>query len=68
MNDNQTLTVRQPITVTVSENLSRNLRRAISVINADYQQLDWEDRAFLNRVLTDSLSVFETQGENNADN
>lgn len=36
------------------EKLSNDLRQAQSVINADYQQMDWEDRAFLNRVIADA--------------
>ena len=68
MNDNETLVVRQPIIASTTENLSRDLRQANNIINAKYQQIDWEDRTFLNRVLTDALSSFETRRERYADN
>jgi hypothetical protein len=38
-----------------------NLRQAIKVINAAYQQIDWEDSAFLNRVLSIALKNLETK-------
>ncbi len=62
MNNNETLAVRQPIVASMNENLSRDLQQAINLINAEYQQIDWEDQAFLNRVLTDTLSNFEAEG------
>lgn len=68
MNNNETLAVRQPITASETKNLSRDLRQAINIINAEYQKMDWEDQAFLNRVLTDALSNFETKGGKYADN
>ncbi|MGI8542160.1 MAG: hypothetical protein ACR2MD_01615 [Aridibacter sp.] len=40
-------------------NLSGDLQQAIKIINADYQQIDWEDRAFLNQVLNTVLNTFE---------
>ncbi len=40
-------------------NLSGDLRQAIEIINADYQQIDWEDQAFLNQVLNTVLNTFE---------
>jgi hypothetical protein len=64
MNNIETLAVRQPITASTNENLRRDLRQPVKIINAEYQQLDWEDQAFLNRVLTDALSSFETKGGN----
>ncbi len=64
MNNIETLAVRQPITASNNENLRRDLRQPVKIINAEYQQLDWEDQAFLNRVLTDALSSFETKGGN----
>lgn len=63
MNNNETLAARQPLTASANEHLKCNLRQAINIINAEYQQIDWEDQAFLNRVLTDALSNFETKGE-----
>ena len=68
MNDNETLVVRQPIIASTTKNLSRDLRQANNIINAKYQQIDWEDRTFLNRVLTDALSNFETRRERYANN
>lgn len=68
MNHNETLAVRQPITASTNENLSRDLRQAINIINAEYQRIDWEDQAFLNRVLADALSTFEVEGGEYADN
>lgn len=41
------------------ENLCCNLRQAIKVINADYQQIDWEDQEFLNRVLIEVLELLK---------
>jgi len=64
MNNIETLAVRQPITASANENLRRDLRQAVKIINADYQQIDWEDQEFLNRVLTDALSSFEAKGGN----
>ncbi len=64
MNNIETLAVRQPITASTNENLRRDLRQPVKIINAEYQQLDSEDQAFLNRVLTDALSSFETKGGN----
>ncbi len=64
MNNNETLAVRQPITASKNENLRRDLRQAVKIINAEYQQIDWEDQELLNRVLTDALSSFEAKGEN----
>ena len=43
----------------VKENLCCDLRQAIRVINAEYQQIDWEDQDFLNRVLADALKAIE---------
>lgn len=68
MNNNETPAVRQPITAPESESLSRDLRRAISIVNAEYQQIDWEDQTFLNRVLTAALLSFEVKGGIYADN
>ena len=64
MNNIGTLAVRQPITASANENWRRDLRQAVKIINADYQQIDWEDQEFLNRVLTDALSSFEAKGGN----
>ncbi len=61
MNNIETLAVRQPITAFVSENLSRELRQAIKIINAEYQQIDWEDQAFLNRVLSNVLETLKAK-------
>ena len=55
MNNIETISVKQTTSVQPSESLSRDLRQAIKVINAEYQQIDWEDQAFLNRVLTAAL-------------
>ncbi len=68
MNNNETLTVTQPTTTSANENLKCNLRQAINIINAEYQRIDWEDQAFLNRVLTRALSTIDTKGEEYADN
>ena len=64
MNNSETLSVRQPITASTNENQRRDLLQAIKVINAEYQQIDREDRAFFNRVLTDALASFEARGGN----
>ncbi|CAN5426036.1 hypothetical protein BH18ACI1_BH18ACI1_11400 [soil metagenome] len=64
MNNNETLAVRQPITASPNENLRCDLQQAVKIINTEYQQLDWEDQAFLNRVFTDALPSFEAKGGN----
>ena len=61
MNHTESTTVKQSISVNQNESLSRDLRQAIKVVNADYQQIDWEDQAFLNRVLNDALATLETK-------
>ena len=62
MNHIETVTVNQPKIEPSIENVSRDLRQAIKVINADYQQIDWEDTAFLNRVLNNALKKLGKQG------
>lgn len=62
MNNIETIAVTQSFTVSTNENLSRDLRQAIKIINAEYQQIDWEDQTFLNRVLTDVLQTLEAKG------
>jgi hypothetical protein len=42
-----------------NENLCRDLRQAIKVINAEYQPIDWEDQTFLNYVLNTLLETLE---------
>lgn len=56
MNLIESVAVKQPISKKSKTNLSRDLRQAIKIINADYQQMDWEDRAFLNHILSDVLN------------
>src|SRR5687768_627371 len=63
MNNIETSAVKQSIAASPNENLSRNLRQAIKVINAEYQQIDWEDQAFLNCVLTNAIEILEGKGE-----
>lgn len=62
MNNIESIAVKQPFTVSSNDNLSRDLRQAIKIINAEYQQIDWEDQAFLNRVLSDALRNLEVFG------
>ena len=64
MNHNLTVTVNQTISAPSDENLSRDLWQAIKVINAEYQQIDWEDQKFLNRVLTDAVENLEAKEAN----
>lgn len=64
MNHIESTAVKQSISVNRDESLSRDLRQAIKIINADYQQIDWEEQAFLNRVLSDDLKCIETNGGN----
>ena len=61
MNNNETSANKQYFVDALKEKLSRDLRQAIKVINADYQQIDWEDSAFLNCVPTDALTFIENQ-------
>jgi hypothetical protein len=62
MNQNESTAVKQSFSVSQTEILSRDLRQAIKVVNAEYQQIDWEDQAFLNRVLNDALENLESNG------
>lgn len=62
MNINLTVAVKQTISAPPDESLSRDLRQAIKVINTEYQQIDWEDRTFLNRVLNEALGRLEVKG------
>ncbi len=64
MNNIEMLAERQPIAASIKENLKPNLRQAVKIINAEYQQIDWEDQAFLNRVLTNAPSSFEAKEGN----
>ncbi len=68
MKHNESLTANQLFATSSKENLSRDLGQALKIINAEYQQIDWEDQAFLNRVLTDALLSFEAKGGNHANN
>ncbi len=61
MNHIETRAVNQPKIEQSTDKVSRDLRQAIKVINPDYQQIDWEDTAFLNRVLTDALTFIENK-------
>ena len=62
MNNTETIAVKQSFTVSPNDNLSRDLRQAIKIINAEYQQIDWEDQIFLNLALTDALVTLEAKG------
>lgn len=64
MNNVETLAVRQPITASANEKLRRDLQQALEIINTEYQQIDWDDGAFLNHGLTDALSSLEAKGGN----
>lgn len=57
MNHIETMPVKQTFSAPSIENISSDLRQAIRVINAEYQQIDWEDQTFLNRVLTNALET-----------
>ncbi len=59
MNHTETTAVNQSFTESSMKNLSRDLRQAIRIINADYQQIDWEDQSFLNQVLRNALQNLE---------
>lgn len=48
-------TNQQKTNVSVN-NLSRDLQQAVNIINAEYQQIDIEDRNFLNYVLKKVLN------------
>lgn len=61
MNHIENKAVNQIFTASSNENINSNLRQAIKIINADYQPIDWEDQAFLNRVLTDALTIIENK-------
>ena len=41
------------------ESVCQDIRQALKVINAEYQQIDWEDQEFLNRVLFNALKWLE---------
>lgn len=59
MNLIERVAVKQPNPEKSKTNLGGDLRQAIEIINADYQQMDWEDRAFLNQVLNTVLNTFK---------
>lgn len=61
MNHTEFTAVNQIFTAPTNENLSRDLRQAIKIINAEYQQIDWEDQTFLNRVLNNVLKNLEAK-------
>ena len=61
MNLSESVAVKQRSSETQNANLARDFRQAIQVINGDYQQIDWEDRTFLNRVLKDALKNLEVK-------
>lgn len=62
MNHTEERKVKQSFAAASDENLSRDLRLAIKIINAEYQQIDWEDQSFLNRVLNKVLKNLEASG------
>lgn len=39
--------------------ICQQLHQALKVINADYQQIDWEDLDFLNQALTEVIEALE---------
>lgn len=59
MNHTESVAVKQSFPAEANDSLSRDLRQAIKIINADYQQIDWEDHFFLNRVLNNALATLE---------
>ncbi len=61
MNHIETAAVKQSFTAESKEKLNNDLRQAIRIINADYQEIDWEDQAFLNRVLSNALQNLEVK-------
>ncbi len=61
MNHIETAAAVQAISAESNENLSRDLRQAIKIINAEYQQIDWEDQTFLNRILNNALRNLEVK-------
>jgi hypothetical protein len=64
MNHIEPRTVNQPKTEFTNEQTSIDLRQATKAINADYQQINWKDRLFLNRILSDAIKILEVKGEN----
>ena len=61
MNHIETSTVIQPKNEWRIDQVMQDLRQAIKVINAEYQQIDWKDQAFLNRVLSSALETLEVK-------
>ncbi len=61
MNHTESAAVKQSFTNESKEKLNNDLRQAIRIINADYQEIDWEDQAFLNRVLSNALQNLEVK-------
>jgi hypothetical protein len=57
MNNIETSANKQYFAVGSIERLIQDLRHAIKTINAEYQQIDWEDQAFLNRVLSEAITT-----------
>lgn len=61
MNHIEIIKVKQP--KKDRQQIGSDLRQAIKIINAEYQQIDYEDQLFLNRVLTDTLKTLENKGD-----
>ncbi len=61
MNHIESAAVVQTFSAESKESLSRDLCQAIKIINADYQEIDWEDQLFLNRVLSNALQNLEVK-------
>ncbi len=59
MNNKQISANRQFIPVEPKHSLDLDLQQTIKIVHAEYQQIDWEDQAFLTRVLTDAVIFIE---------
>ncbi len=54
-------TNQQKTNVSVS-NLTLDLQQAVNIINADYQQIDIEDRIFLTRAISKAIENLSNKG------
>jgi hypothetical protein len=66
MNNIETPANKQCFAIKPNKSLDQHLRQAIRIVNAEYQQIDWEDQTFLTRVLTDALTFIENSEVVNA--
>jgi len=61
MNTIETPEVNQQATIGETQTICDSLKKAIRVINAEYQKIDWEDRDYLVFVISQAIEAFGTR-------